>query len=406
MDDYLNKFGIMLQVFGENEKEFFKSSACEMCSSIHDHLKHLIDEGKKVLDEKRKKEINEVLPLEKKLNDITPLPLSESKEDNEEVTSIDSIGSDEEASPSKSNIKSNKNKSKKNEKTLRPSIISAGGQILEALESTPVEEGDDRLLMSKMEPIKVETKNNIAAAVLGKDNGEATLDFFLYSKNTNNASRILFYCFCLGHILGTSSLFKIISPEIGAIGSLFTFPNVFVNVCLPLITDILKLLFQKFDSWYMIYNVLGATIGLCLLLQDLRMIYVIVIGFIGNAIIFMDALPSGLRRITQINGLGFTIIILVIVQIGLYYNWFQVENVEYNLGAIKMTASGFAATCNTNVLVYFVKNFVSALLHPERLVVIKAPVVTEKVNKIVSRVIRSAFNIEQIKETLEETKNN
>ena len=404
----------MLRIFRENENNFFKSSVCETCSCIKEHLKHLIDihgfdERKETDDKRQKKEIDDDEPEEKNLSNIIspPLPhsilLSESIDTKEEAKNICvTIGSDKLTTPPASpastvNIK---------KKPLRPSMISAGEEMLNAVGDIQMEE-EKRLAVAKMEPFEVKTKYNIATAAFGKENGEAILDFTLYNKKTGPVGNItMFSFFCLGNILGALSLFNIISPEIGAIGVLFTFPTMIFQNILALITDLLLILLRKYDTWYMIYNTIGACAGLCLLLQDLRMFYVIISCVSVSISSFYDALPEKLRRINQINGAGFAIILLCVFQVGLYCNWFQVQHVEYNLGAIRFTASGFAATCIFNITVYLFKNFISALVHPERLVLIKAPVVTEKLSGLEAKIVITAYNIKEIREALEETKNN
>ena len=50
-------------------------------------------------------------------------------------------------------------------------------------------------MIAKMEPFEVETKDNIAAATFGKENGEAILDFTIYNKKTDSLLALRFFFF-------------------------------------------------------------------------------------------------------------------------------------------------------------------------------------------------------------------
>ena len=117
---------------------------------------------------------------------------------------------------------------------------------------------------------------------------------------------------------------------------------------------------------------MGGCVGMCLLLKDIRMVYIIItFAITAPTTVFFYSLPSGMRRRNQILVLG-CLIAFGIFQVALYYNWMKVECVEYNLGAIKLTASGYAATSITNVMIYYFKNMINAILHPESMVMIKS----------------------------------
>ena len=71
---------------------------------------------------------------------------------------------------------------------------------------------------------------------------------------------------------------------------------------------------------------------------------------------------------------------------------------DFNLGAIRFTASGFAATCLTNAMVYLFKNLINAISDPKAFVVIKAKVENVKKNAVDAKIVRTAFHITEIRE--------
>ena len=287
-------------------------------------------------------------------------------------------------------------KRKKKPFSIRPSMLATGEVLLKALASTSSED-DTRMVVAQMEPFKVESKKNIACAVLGNKKGESIVNFFIYNKKTRIISHILAGIYIIGHIVGILSLFRIISPDIGAVGAFTTIPSVITSAVLLFITDILIMLLLRFETWYMIYNLLGACVALCLLLRDIRMIYIIIgLGISAPTSAFFDSLPSGHRRLAQIIIVGTGLMFLGTLQLGLYYNWYQVEPVSYDLGAIKFTASGFAATCITNAMIYFLKNLLNSIFYPDSLVVIKSKVASKKMKEVEARIVSTAFHIKEI----------
>ncbi len=119
---------------------------------------------------------------------------------------------------------------------------------------------------------------------------------------------------------------------------------------------------------------------------------------------FADAMPTGLRRSTTIYGLGFGVLLGIIFQLGLYFQWIHINEVFYQVGNITLTGSGIAANCTTNILVFWSRNVFTALRYPNILTVIKSPVKSEKVSKIEARVLFAAFHLKEATKYLQEDK--
>lgn len=148
----------------------------------------------------------------------------------------------------------------------------------------------------------------------------------------------------------------------------------------------------------------GFIIAYCLLLQDSRIALLPACLMSGIWTVLTDAMPTGLRRIATICGLGFAILLLLSFQLGLYFQWIHINEVFYQVGNITLTGSGIAANCTTNVLIFVTRNVLTAFWYPNILTVIKSPVKSEKVSKIEARVLHAAFHLKEATKYLQEDK--
>ena len=80
----------------------------------------------------------------------------------------------------------------------------------------------------------------------------------------------------------------------------------------------------------------------------------------------------------------------------MYRDWIQAKPFDYHLGAIHYTASGFASTCLTNIMIFWFRNISNALFDPNTLTVIRSKITSEKMTLTQSRIIRTGYHIRNI----------
>ncbi len=90
------------------------------------------------------------------------------------------------------------------------------------------------------------------------------------------------------------------------------------------------MLLTRFDTWYMIYNILAMVVSLSLLMRDGRVVYILT-GYLASGLwsTLTDAMPTGVRRSNTICGQGFAVFIILAVQAGLYFNAIAIEEERY-----------------------------------------------------------------------------
>ena len=253
-----------MQALIEYKNEFLESSVSEKFPSIYDFIKQLIDQQQiqDVYDEKEKEKTSHVSE-EYNFSKIIPHISSDYIERKEEIHNIDTMmtgdkmmGDEKETSLMKTyNAITDGKLSLKGAplKTITPSIIQTGRNMIQTVTETQASTLSNvdirRLLVAKMRPFEVQTKDNIAAALLGKDKGEEVVNFFIYKKTAIFHGYLLYFLWLMGHILGQLSLYKIISPEFGAVGAFFTLPAVIITGVSIFIIPIVMMLLGRFDTW-------------------------------------------------------------------------------------------------------------------------------------------------------------
>ena len=72
------------------------------------------------------------------------------------------------------------------------------------------------------------------------------------------------------------------------------------------------------------------------------------------------------------------------MQLGLLFKLIPIDDFPVILGYINFTMSSQVTNFLGNATLYLLRNAVNALLRPNEMVVIKSPVVSEKISKVVS----------------------
>ena len=188
-----------------------------------------------------------------------------------------------------------------------------------------------RYMTPDMEVVMVNTRRNIATFLLGQERGEAVLDFLIYKGlRAKVLSVLLMVMWMTGQILGVLSLHDVVSPAYGRLGGLLTLPCLLICGYSVLIIDVLKKLLRRFDTYYLIFNIVGSVVSLSLLLKDDRVVYICT-GFLISGIwsTLADAMPTNSRRNGTIFGLGLGLVLLGSTLWGLYRKSVKITEARY-----------------------------------------------------------------------------
>ena len=135
----------------------------------------------------------------------------------------------------------------------------------------------------------------------------------------------------------------------------------------------------------MIGNTVGFTICFSLIVEDSEVVFYLIVcclTLIWGCLI--DAMPAHVRKLYSLAGPGFGVIFLSIIQLGLFFKLIPIDDFPVILGYINFTMSSQVTNFLGNTTLYGLRNVVNVLLRPNEMVVIKSPVVSEKVSKVVS----------------------
>ena len=136
---------------------------------------------------------------------------------------------------------------------------------------------------------------------------------------------------------------------------------------------------------YLIGNIVGSTVCLCLILEDSAdILYWIIacLGYIWGSL--TDAMPAHIRRVYTLIGLSYVLINLLVIQLGLFLKRIPINDFPFDIGFVHFTMSNLLTTFMRNTILFLFRNIVNAIRSPEAMVVIKSPVISVKVNKVVS----------------------
>jgi hypothetical protein len=155
---------------------------------------------------------------------------------------------------------------------------------------------------------------------------------------------------------------------------------------------------------YILVNLSGAVVAVSIMVNDERIASFLVLQLFGVWSAFVDAMPSGMRRVTCIRGLGVAVFCFVVIQFGLFFKLIIITDVTYALGGITFTCSNLATSCITNLVFFWTRNVITAILHPTSMTVIKSLVKSEKTSKIEAKVLYAAFHLKEAARYLKEKK--
>jgi hypothetical protein len=148
-----------------------------------------------------------------------------------------------------------------------------------------------------------------------------------------------------------------------------------------------------FSYRYIVSNLTGLVIALYIILLDSRIVIIILGVYIGGIWSSLaDAMPRGG---TTIYAFGSGVVILLVLQIGLFFQIIPITDMMYPIGSITFTGSSVASSCMTNIMVFWIRNLLQAYLKPTSLTVIKSLVTSEKVSRIEARVLYAAFHLKE-----------
>ena len=135
----------------------------------------------------------------------------------------------------------------------------------------------------------------------------------------------------------------------------------------------------------MIGNTVGFAICFSLIVEDSEVIFFLIIASLVLIwCCLTDAMPAHVRILNSLTGPGFVVIIASIIQLGLLFKLIPIDDFPVILGYINFTMSSQVTNFLGNTTLYLLRNVVNALLRPNEMVVIKSPVVSEKISKVVS----------------------
>lgn len=127
----------------------------------------------------------------------------------------------------------------------------SSGAILEAVKAV-ASEGDDktyvRLLRPSMEPVEIDSKKTVIAAILGDKYGIMFMDRMVYKSRLRGFHMMVLWL--LGGILGMLSLFNLLPPYYSIIGGGLAIPCILLMGYSFLNVTMVKILLRRFNTWY------------------------------------------------------------------------------------------------------------------------------------------------------------
>jgi hypothetical protein len=268
---------------------------------------------------------------------------------------------------------------------MTDALIGAAKSLRESTGSSSL---DVRLFNPTMGPLEVSTIKNLGARMLGEARALAVGDFVRRHPGLGWFVHVLALG---GEAVGSLSLIRLLPDWASVIAAALILPTILINCYFFLIEDVVVMLLKIFDTWYMFANLLGAIVPLCVMLNDLRMVF-LVAGVLPSMVwsLFADAMPAGRRRITTILGASAGVIFLIFLQIALYFNWMELEHVTVSVGAIHYGASGIASTSLWTVTLFYGKNLVTAIWYRESLTVLKSRIRSDKMEATGARIVQAS----------------
>ena len=249
-----------------------------------------------------------------------------------------------------------------------------------------------RVAIPVLEPFVVDSKDNIGRWLFGDE----VADWLWGYQRNIIISSILTILWVIGLMIASISFTAFLDNSTGmAFG--FTMIPVFLFTLilnLRLIGECLK----RFESWLLLIYGITACISLAGSFTDMRSVPCVT-GILCCAIfaVFMDALPSALRSNVNMSTQLISVIFLLSVNAGFYFNIIPNvnEHTLFSIGASNYTWQTLFFSASTNYALYSSKLVVTAVMYPDRYALMESKVLSVKVeSQIATRVIEARREIE------------
>ena len=250
---------------------------------------------------------------------------------------------------------------------------------------------ETRLVESMARPFVVDTKDNMACAVFGKE-----LGLKVGGWSRSKASLLLNVLCLAGFMMVFLGWINVLQWGFILLGSLMTLPNIFINVIAVLNVPLVKLLALRFETVYSLYNLASFSVGFLMrFYRDPVMVFSLITWLItAISVLFCDALSNGHRKSVVVRGVSAGIIWMIAVEAALYFNWFQFEEeISFSVGAMTWTADSLMSSGAATVMVFWAKMMKAAIVHPEEFTVLMNRLVSRKVSTVDAALIMSVFDM-------------
>ena len=95
-------------------------------------------------------------------------------------------------------------------------------------------------------------------------------------------------------------------------------------------------------------------------------------------------MPAHVRKVYAIRGPGAGVVFLVVLMLGLFFKKIPINDFHFFIGFIRVDMSSLVFSFAFNTTIFLMRYTWAAFRNPDELVVINSPVVSVKVNKVVS----------------------
>jgi hypothetical protein len=200
---------------------------------------------------------------------------------------------------------------------------------------------------------------------------------FIYNRNCSTIFGILWL---VGGILSTLGIFSII-PKVYSLLCIFTILAPLFYGYLMINWTLLNHVIRTFEFLYRQTNVLIFLVSITLMTTDLLIIaYLFIMCFSLNVIHFIDTLPDKTRRSLSIFSFPFGIIFCVVLLLSLYLNLLEFENSIIQFSYMKYNLISVASSVILNLLIFFIKNYISILYNKNKMISISTNMICTDVN--------------------------
>ena len=250
-----------------------------------------------------------------------------------------------------------------------------------------------RVAIPVLEPFVVDSKDNIGRWLFGDEVADR---LWVYQRNIIFQS-ILMILWVIGLMIASISFTAFLDNSTGMAFGIIMLPPIILyssTLNLRLIGECLK----RFESWLLLIYGITTCISLAGSFTDMRSVPCVT-GILCCAIfaVFMDALPSALRSNVNMSTQLISVIFLLSVNAGFYFNIIPNvnEHTLFSIGASNYTWQTLFFSASTNYALYSSKLVVTAVMYPDRYALMESKVLSVKVeSQIATRVIEARREIE------------